>query len=356
MSTFESLKTLAYTLGPFVLPYLYSQFKKYQQYIKTNRAIRRPVPRKIGLVMNILFIATIFALVSSFYASSYENLITKTNSRIQTPQNVLWERVASKRIDHTLTALDERLKDKLASTDGRCLYLMYGPDVTGNCPFCSSDEPRTFLYYALPTILSPHLLNMIILGLSTSSNIAGKEGKRFRTPVVLLGCLLAAVEILIWLNYDWKSNASVTKATDLFHFFGWARLGRSGGIAIIDSGLAWFLWATSTNRLMVVPAPAKERLDTVLQQLGGISKMITAIGIVRNATVRNEELHQKEFGHWEEEEMKMQEVVSRKSVQKAIQKARSHGRLDPEKMKKDARSYVEAMLPIVASQSPYPMS
>lgn len=349
MTTFESVKTLAYSLGPFVLPYLYSSFKKYQRYVQTHQAKRRPVPRRIGLVLNLLFIATIAAIVSSFYAFSYENLITKTNSRIQTPQNVLWERVASKRPGHNLTLLDEKLKDRLASTDGRCLYLMHGPDVTGNCPFCSSDEPRTFLYYALPAILSPHLFNMIVLGLATSSNVAGKEGNRFRTPVVLLGCLFAASEILIWLNFDWKTNASVTKGTDLFHFFGWARLGRGAGIAIIDSGLAWFLWATSTNRLMVISPPARERVDEVLKQLGTTSKRLTAMGIIRNATVRNEELHQKELDHWKIDEAKMQEVVSHKSVQKAMLKAKSQGRLDADKLERDAQAYVEAILPVAGS-------
>ena len=80
------------------------------------------------------------------------------------------------------------------------------------------------------------------------------------------------------------------------------------------------------------------------------------MGIIRNATVRNEALHLKELEHWRVDEAKMQEVVSHKSVQKAMLKAKSQGRLDPDKLEKDAQSYVEAILPIASSQMAHPMS
>ncbi|CAF9913293.1 MAG: hypothetical protein GOMPHAMPRED_007848 [Gomphillus americanus] len=349
MSTFESVKTLAYTFAPFLLPYLFRSFRKYQASTTTRRANRKPVPRRISLVANILLAATTIALISSCFAFSYENLITKTNSRIQTPQNVLWERVANIRPGRVLSPLDERLKDRLASTDGRCLYLIYGPDVTGNCPFCSSDEPRTFFYYALPTILGPHLLNLIVLGLSTSANVAGKEGNRFRTPVVLVGCVYVLAEIVVWLNYDWKSNMTSTVSANMFQFFGWVRLIRNVGFAIIDAGLAWFLWATATNRIMVITPSAKERLDAALQYLETTLSKTTAAKVIRSATFKDEQFHQKELEYWNEEEAKMEQIIASDTVQKAIQLARSHGRLDAEKLEQEAQGYVEIMLPVAGA-------
>ena len=345
MSAFDSVKTLAYTFAPFLLPYIYRSFRKYQENTITHKANRKPVPRRISLVVNILLAAATVALVSSCFAFSYENLIAKTGSRIQTPQNVLWERVANTRPGRVLSPLDERLKDRLASTDGRCLYLMYGPDVTGNCLFCSSDEPRTFFYYALPTILAPHLLNLIILGISTSANIAGREGTRFRTPIVLIGCVYVFAEIVTWLNYDWKSNMTVTVSANLFQFFGWARLIRNVGFAIVDGGFAWFLWATSTNRIMVITPSAKERLNAVLQHVETASSKTSAAGLIRNATFKDGQFLQRELEYWTREEARLEQIIASDTVQKAIQHARSHGRLDAEKLEQEAQRYAEIMLP-----------
>jgi hypothetical protein len=349
MSTLQNAKTLLYTLGPFLLPYIYSNVRKYWVYSKNNKAQRRPVPRRIGIALNLLFVATTIALISSFYAFSYENVITKTNSRLQTSSTVLWERVALRRPNKALTELDEKLKVRLTSTEGRCLYLMYGPDTTGNCPFCNSDNPDTFFYYALPSILLPHFLNLLLLGLCTSSAVGGKEGKRFRGVAIIIGSLLALAEVIAWNGYDWKDNAKVVKASELFHFYGWARFARNIAIALTDAGFAFLLWATSTNRLMVVPPSAGERIEGIIKtlELGGSKQ--SAASIIHNTTVRSEKLHSQEYSHWTEHEAKIKEMMQEKAIQRAITRAQSDGRLDTTKIGQEAERYAETLIPLVVT-------
>ena len=349
MSDFESLKTLFYTIAPFAIPYVISSYRKYQAYSRAHKAERRPVPRRIGLSLNILFVAALIALVASAYAFSYENIFTKTASRLQTPSNVLWERVAKKRPGRTLTELDEKLQDRLASVDARCLYLMYGPDTIANCPFCNSDEPMSFFYYAMPSILLPHLLNFIVLGFATSNGVAGREGSRFRASAAVVGCVLALVELAVWYNYDWKANAKATKSVDLFQFFGWIRLSRSIAIAVVDAGFAWFLWATSTNRILVVPPSARERLENVIKQLEICASQQAATGIIHNAIVRNEELHKNTETHWTQDSILMQQVMADPEVQKGLLKAKSLGRLDMDKLELEAAKYAESLIPPMSS-------
>ncbi|KAI4154853.1 MAG: hypothetical protein LQ340_001398 [Diploschistes diacapsis] len=345
MIDFQSLKALLFTLAPFAIPYAISSFRKYQSYSRKSAHTLRPVPRRTGCALNILFVASIAFIIASFYAFSYENLITDTGSRILTPSNVLWERVAAGRPDRALTELDEKLKARLASTDGKCLYVMYGPETVGNCPFCSSDDPRSFFYYAVPEIFLPHLLNFVILGLVTSDTVAGKEGNRFRTLGTVIGCVLALLEITAWYQYDWKANARVTRASDMFQFYGWARLVRSLGFAVVDMGFAAFLWATATNRLMVVPPNAVDRVDQALRQMEMSGGKIAAAGIVKNAVITNEELRRRTEEFFKFDSERWTEVMADEEVERSIRQAQSEGRLDMGKIKAEAEKYVDNLIP-----------
>ena len=356
MTDFQTLKAIAFTLAPIAIPYAITTFRKYRSDSLKAASARRPLPRHVSYAINILFLASVAFVVSSFYAFSYENLIADTGSRVQTPSNVLWERVAARRPDRVLTELDERLKLRLASTEGRCLYLMYGPETVGNCPFCSSDDPRSFFYYAMPEIFLPHLLNFVVLGLATSNAVAGREGSRFRVLATVIGCLAALVEVTAWYKYDWKANAGVVRAADLFPFYGWVRLMRSIGFAGMDMCFAGFLWATATNRLMLAPPSATERIDNVLRQLEVSTGKMAAAGIVRNATARDVDLRGKSEEYFKKDTAVWHENMKEDEVQKNIRLAQSQGRLDLDKIAMEAGRYADNLIPAVGSALQKPVS
>ncbi|KAI1748315.1 hypothetical protein F4782DRAFT_534536 [Xylaria castorea] len=54
----------------------------------------------------------------------------------------------------------------------------FGPKVLASCSFCVSNEPKIYLYYALPSLLAPRLLNLVIFSLATSATVAGNEAAR----------------------------------------------------------------------------------------------------------------------------------------------------------------------------------
>ena len=214
----------------------------------------------------------------------------------------------------------------------------------GNCPFCNTDDARSYFYYALPEIFTPHVLNMVALGLATSAGIAGREGSRFRTLATVIGCILALVEVTAWWQYDWKANARVLRPGDMWQFYGWVRLGRCLGLAVADIGFAGLLWATSSNRIMVVPPRAEERIDEVMRLLGASGGKMTAAGIVRNVVARDSSLKGKSGEWFEEESRRMDRITADEEVKASIAQAKAQGRIDIDKLKPDAERYAEGLV------------
>ena len=345
MIDFQSLKPLFFTLAPFLIPYLIRAFRRLRGEAHANLPARRPAPLPIRrYALNILFAAVSLALISTLPTFTPENIFRLTSSRLQTPSNVLWERVANLRPDRNLTKLDEKLRTRLATIDGRCLYLKYGPDVIGNCPFCNSDEPLSYFYYAFPSILLPHLFNLVALGLSTSSAIVGKEGSRWRLQGAILGSMLALGELFVYYNYDWKANAKVMRTEDLFLFHWTMRLIRGLGIAIADTGFAGLLWLTATNRLFAIPRSATERVDNAIRQLEIAGGKMQAFGIVHNATVRNQSLRNVSDSYWTREGKIMGEVMAEREVVNDMRAALSSGRLNLPILEKEAEKYADSLI------------
>lgn len=221
---------------------------------------------------------------------------------------------------------------------------MYGPDTVGNCPFCSTDDPRSYFYYALPSILFPHLLNLAALGLSTSETIAKREGNRFRAQAAVLGCILALADVSMFYAYDWKANGRIKTAEDLTHFFWNMRIARGLCIAITDGVFALLLWATATNRLFVAPISATERLDRIARELELTGGKLGAIGVLRNTTVRNKGLRAIEASYWNREGHIMDEVMAEKAVLDSVRAALESGRINTFRVEEDARSYAEQIV------------
>ncbi|KAL8802080.1 MAG: hypothetical protein Q9200_006710, partial [Gallowayella weberi] len=141
----STLKTLCLTLGPFLLPRLLAYYRSFRASRAQSKAIPiRPLPIHIYRSLNILFISTLLFFLSTLPYFAPENIFRATSSRIQTPNDVLFNRLSTIRPSNTLTPADEHLKPRIASIDARCLYLQYGPAVLQSCPFCLSDDPLSY--------------------------------------------------------------------------------------------------------------------------------------------------------------------------------------------------------------------
>ena len=283
------------------------------------------------------------SLVFTLPFFSPENIFILTSSRLQTPNDVLFTRLGLLRPSQSLTDADHTLRSRIASLDARCLYLAYGPDVLIDCPFCISDEPRTYFYYALPAILLPHLFHLLALGLATSTAVAGKYGSRWRTLAVMSGAAVSLAECYLVGTYDFKMNARVLRPEDLDHFYWRMRIFRGIAICILDAAFAGLLWAASTNRIFVVPPSAAERTETAIKGLEGVRGRLAAVGILQNAIVRDEVLRGKAEAYWRREKQVMSEVMDEREVVDGIRNAIS-GRIDVTKIEEDASRYADGIL------------
>ena len=224
--------------------------------------------------------------------------------------------------------------------------MTYGPSTAAECTFCHSDDPQSFLYYALPSIFLPYLLNLVALGLATSSSVAGKEGSRWRTLAAIVGAVAAVMECYIVGSYDWKANARVLRPEDLDHFYWRMRVLRGVLIALIDAGIAGLLWASSTNRIFVMPATSAERMEEVMRTLETTRGKLGAVGIVRNVTVRDENLRRKGEAYWKREGEVMGEVMDEREVVEGVRSALGSGRISITTIEEEARKYAEGIIGI----------
>ncbi|MCJ1452663.1 hypothetical protein MMC28_003006 [Mycoblastus sanguinarius] len=342
MVSLSTLKTLLFTLGPLLIPRLMTWYRTQRVQTVTAPVLVRPIPRSALFSLNILFVSALIALISTLPYFSPENIFTTTSSRLQTPNDVLFTRLAVARGGLDLTENDSILKPKIASMDARCLYFAYGPDVVTNCPFCISDEPSTYFYYALPSIVLPHLLHTATLGLATSSAVSGNYGNRWRSIAAMMGIGLAIVECYLFGSYDWKANSRAHRPEEYIHFFWRMRIFRGVIIALADALMAGLLWLSSTNRMFVVPPSPAERMETAMRVLENVRGKLNAVGIMRNAVVRDEGLRRKAEGYWRREGQVMGEVMDEREVVEGVRNALS-GRIQVSKVEDEARRYADGI-------------
>ncbi|KAL9579219.1 MAG: hypothetical protein Q9203_006790 [Teloschistes exilis] len=343
--SFATLKTLLFTLGPLAIPKLVGYYRAYKAKAKSRSVPIRPLPSHIYSALNILFVACVFALISTLPTFAPENIFLSTSSRLQTPNDVLFKRLAHIRPEGRLTELDDTLKPRIASLDARCLYLYYGPSILVHCPFCVSDEPLSYFWYALPMILLPHILHLFALGAATSSGIAGQEGNRWRTSAVMIGVGLAISECYLTGFGDWKANARATRAEDLNHFHWNMRIWRGLGIGAADAALSGFLWASSTNRMFVVPPTAAERMEASLRVLENARGRLGALGIVRNVVSRDDTLRRQGDAYWRQEGQIMSEAMDEREVVEGVKNALGSGRIIVTKLEEEARRFADGIIP-----------
>ncbi|KLU89648.1 hypothetical protein MAPG_08619 [Magnaporthiopsis poae ATCC 64411] len=190
-----TIKSLLIVFGPFFLPKILSLYRRVR-YARNQPGAQpiRPLPPGALRALVLLAAVSIAFLVKSLPIPGLtpENVFVLTDSRLQIPTDVLFNRLASLRPDGVLTARDESLRVRFVNLESRLLYLTFGPAALADCAFCNSDEPNSYLVYALVDVLAPHLLNVALLTLATSKNLSGGG---WRGRALLASAVLTAIDL-----------------------------------------------------------------------------------------------------------------------------------------------------------------
>lgn len=310
---------------------------------QSSRIPIQPVPARIYYALLLLSGMTLAFLLKTLPALAPENIFKLTNSRLQIPTDVLFNRLASLRPDTALTASDAVLRSKFVNLESRLLYLQFGPDTLSACPFCNADDPRAYLFYAVPSMLWPHMLNIVVVAAATTALWTGRYGAQWRTTATIAGFVLAGADVYMTSSYRYQANARALRLEDLDCFFWSMRNWRHVALALLDGLLAWVIYLSSTNRAFLQLPSAAERVEGVNRGLHLARSKLSAVGIVQNTTVRDEDLRLKSDSYWRREGALMQEVMEEREVVEGVNDALSN-RIDMANITKDADQYTMGIL------------
>lgn len=333
-------------VGPWLVPRALAFYRSIKSASQGPRSVVRPPPPRVQRCLNILFAVVLGSLFLTLPFTSPSNIFKETGSRLGLPTKLLQSRLSGLR-QGKLTPLDELFIIKMNEEppkyikDTALLYAAYGPDVVLQCPFCSLTEPQSYLYYALPAIMAPHMLHIFVLGMITSTFFSGSEGARWRIYATIVGVALAAIELWMTYDYDWEDNRTNVMLKDVEFFYWDMRMYRQLAFAIVDSLLGWLMWLTSTNRWLVIPPSTSEQLTATTNALMGAYGQLNLLGNLRNAIVRDNELRTVQGEYWLSESREMQDIEREREVVDAKNIALS--RMDFEKTQRRAEIYVDQM-------------
>ncbi|OQD85366.1 hypothetical protein PENANT_c010G09675 [Penicillium antarcticum] len=304
-----TVKSLLIFFGPVLLPRLITAYRNLRASIASCPP-PRPLPAAPGRALNILFGSIVFFLLLSLPFNPHApepNIFTLTRSRINTPTDIVFARLARFRPDALLTAADNLLQSKFTSLGARKVYLTYGPDALTSCQYCSFDNLNTFLMYYLPFhVLLPHLVHLMILGIATSAPIAGRESARWRTKFTMAGMALAAIDVYIVASYDAVSSASPsvrsgqTPPSGLYNSI---TLLRPLAFVVCDVVCLVVLYLSATNRFFFKQPSLTDQIDqavsVALNALTGAHGKMHATSVTRNAVVRDKSLKSRDDLYWQ---------------------------------------------------------
>lgn len=317
------LWTATLLLGPRIYPYAQVFYRELRN--SSSRPTVRALPVEAQRALNILFLSILTFLILSLPKFADENVFALTRARLQTENNVLFARLASMRPGEELTESDLQLKDRMQTREGRLLYLQYGHDALANCAFCSTRDPNSFMHYAVPSILAPHLAHLVVIGLTTTDTIAGPDAARWRSHAGFAGIVMAGAELYATVKYNNAANKAAARASDI-SFFHWnARALRFVSFALFDAILACVIYLAATRRFFVTTAPpipeAIERTATIARALEAQNVKMTSLGALRNTIMRDPKLREKLGQYWTQERRMMGEVDQDREVVDSMSRA-----------------------------------
>jgi hypothetical protein len=325
-------------VGPWLLPRALAFFRSIQASNRPGQI--RPLPTRVKLGLNALFVFIVICLIQTIPNFSPPNIYKDTQSRLAIPTSVLFNRLSSIRNDN-LTPLDLALKDRYfeASTDFGLIYAAYGPQVMAECIWCNTKEPTYYLYYAIPSILAPHLLHVLIILCLTSTFFTGSEGSRWRFYGVMATASLALVEVVLVARNDWRLNTTKRLLADVDFFYWRMRTYRLLAFALLDSLLGWAVWLTSTNRWLVKPPGVSQQVEFLANTLKVPAIKMSLLSRMQAAVVSDEQLLTTGMRYWTQEPRNVAELEQEREVVDAKRLALS--RINIDKIRHEANLWVD---------------
>lgn len=310
----------------------------------------RPAPGRVRVALGFLGLLGLVCLVKTLPGLAPEKVIVRTQSRLQIPVDVLFNRVAALRPRNELSARDEALRAKFVNLESRLLYLQLGLAVLAECPFCNAEDPSSYLFYALTDILWPHLANVIAIALVTSPSWTGPPGSQWRLTAVIAAGLVAGLEVYLLSTYNYQANARSLRLQNLDFFFCTLRTYHYLGLAALDALLGLVLYLSATNRAFVKPPLSEERIAAVTRTLMTVKSKMSAMGIVKNTALRDEELRSRCQAYWSHEVRLMRDAMEEREVIEGINDALSN-RIDMQTILRDAEAYSKSVLQPLQEQA-----
>ena len=207
-----------------------------------------------------------------------------------------------------------------------------------------SDEPYSYLLYALPVLLLPHLLHLFTLGLATATAVGGKGVDKWRILATFIGIGAALVEVYMYAAYDYKSNARVFYQEDYVYYYERMRIIRGVTIAISDLVVAGLVYLSGTNRMFVTPPTSAERMEVAMRVLEGARGKISALAILKNAIVRDEGMRRRNEIYWIREGQVMGEVMDEREVVEGVRSALTE-RVQVSQVEDEAQRFADGLIP-----------
>ncbi|KAF2399189.1 hypothetical protein EJ06DRAFT_75475 [Trichodelitschia bisporula] len=343
MVSLESLIQILFWTVPLVLPRALSL---YRALTSPAPAQRQPLPylTRLTLALTTLSIIAYLALLTP--PLTPPNIFTLTRSRLALPVNLLTSRLHTAR-HGALTPLDHALTNAFKSDPSprpRLLYAAYGPSPIAHCPFCTSDSTRSYFFYAIPALLTPHLLHTALLGALTSPHLTGAAGRSLRAPAAVATAALCAADAVLAAAYDVDANATRRSLRDVDWFFWRARMWRLLAFAAVDAAFAIAVWGRAVGRWPggEEPGGGLRELQALGYGLRDLYQRSAAVGPVRRVVVADRELRARSAAYWDQEPRVMEEVEREREVVDA--KNRVLGTMDVERVRHNAEEYVERVL------------
>jgi hypothetical protein len=315
----QNVHSLLILFGPFLLPRLADWFNTARA---TSRSVPiRPTPPRVQNTLNVLFVAAIACLALSLSRFAPENIFLATQSHIRTETSVLFARLRHLR---PLSEDDLVLRSKF-EVNGRnkLYYLAYGPETLLNCAWCvtvNGNDNSNYYIYTLPKIIMPHIVQLAVLGLATSS-LVGTEGSRFRTHTTMLGLATLIGEIWYMGTYDITANKRAKFLQDINSVYWRIRFLRYIMFAVQDIVMAFVLWATSTNRWLAKPISIAERLEMATRVSEETLNRMRGLGLIINSVNRDPALRGVKEDYWWTEGQVMSETIQEEAVLEQINTA-----------------------------------
>lgn len=292
-----------------LLPFLFVKAIGYIQRARINyrNKIITPVSATNWIIISILIISALLQIfVYIPYAVPKINVFLVTGSRMQTPGEVIGRRLRDLYGDDFETAPNSMVLDydllisRLASTNGRALYSVYGTDAYASCQWCRTDEPLTFFLYNLPGNLLPYAVNFLPVMLVTMGNhqalsLSSPHSRQWFSYAALTVSALVAYEIYTLYTAPVSPLLLSTATTGLIanvYWMHWATIKTRGLVlAALNTVLAFVIYLSASGRAFDSGETTTIRSLRIVNQLDtAINKLRLAVLLHTNVIARNEEL------------------------------------------------------------------